>query len=66
MRTEEGVLEEYRKGDLYKRLNLYLQHRDLRSEFTEIDLSNRASSQAEVSERNAAKTMISTGHALPD
>ena len=62
MRTEEGVLEEYRKGDLYKRLNLYLQHRGLRSEFTEIDLNNRASSQAEVSENKSSRTLIVAGN----
>ncbi len=37
MRTVETLLEEYRKGDFHKRLNLYVQYRDLRRKFMEID-----------------------------
>lgn len=45
MRTAEGILEDYRQGDLHRRLNLYLQYRDLRSRFTEIDFEERDSPQ---------------------
>ena len=61
MRTAEGILEEYRKGDFYKRLNLYLQYRDLRCQFMQIDSDERASSQAAVSERKASRVQASTG-----
>lgn len=37
MRTAEELFEEYRKGDFHRRLHLYLQYRDLRSRFTQID-----------------------------
>jgi len=35
-----GLLDRYRCGDWNTRLNLYLQHRDLRVEFIEIDRSD--------------------------
>jgi len=38
MRSAEKVLEEYRKADFHHRLNLYLDHRDLRQSFMKIDL----------------------------
>jgi hypothetical protein len=37
-----NILEEYRKGDLDKRLNLFLECPSLRTEFLEIDQSERA------------------------
>jgi hypothetical protein len=37
-----NILEEYRKGDLDKRLNLFLQCPSLRTEFLEIDQSETA------------------------
>lgn len=36
-RTRNDLLNEYRNADLTKRLNLYLQHRDLRPEFMVMD-----------------------------
>ncbi len=42
MRTAEGILEEYRKGGLCERLNLYLEYRDLRRQFMQIDSDERA------------------------
>ena len=33
----ENILGEYRRGDVQKRLYLYLEHRSLRREFIEID-----------------------------
>jgi hypothetical protein len=65
MRTAEEILEEYEKGDLYKRLNLYLQYRDLRSRFTLIDSDERDSSQAVVSGRKASRTLIAAGACAP-
>ena len=38
----ENILEEYRKADLDRRLNLYLECPSLRTEFLEIDQSERA------------------------
>lgn len=56
MRTEEMILEEYRKGDFHNRLNLYLQHRDLRRRFTQI-----ASDEAAVSGKKASRIQAATG-----
>jgi hypothetical protein len=61
MRTAEMILEEYRKGDFYKRLNLYLQYRDLRRQFTQIDSYERALTQAPVSEKKASRILVATG-----
>ena len=61
MRTAEGILEEYRKGDFYKRLNLYLQYRDLRCQFMQIDSDERALSQAAVSEKKASRVLAAPG-----
>ena len=47
MRTAEELFEEYRKGDFSRRLQLYLQYRDLRSRFTQIDSEERASKDTE-------------------
>ena len=38
----ENILEEYRKGDLDRRLNLFLECPSLRAEFLEIDQGERA------------------------
>jgi hypothetical protein len=67
MRTEEMILEEYRKGGLHERLNLYLQYRDLRTRFTQIDSDERASLQAAVSKKKEKRTLLvtgSTGHRI--
>jgi hypothetical protein len=61
MRTEEGTLEEYQKGDFHHRLNLYLQHRDLRRRFTQIDSDERASAQAAVSAKKESRIQAATG-----
>jgi hypothetical protein len=37
MARSENILEEYRKGDLEKRLNLFMECPPLRSRFLEID-----------------------------
>jgi hypothetical protein len=39
MTRSKNILEEYRKGDLDKRLNLFLACPSLRTEFLEIDQS---------------------------
>ena len=36
-RTTNDLLDEYKDADFTKRLNLYLQHRELRSDFVETD-----------------------------
>ena len=36
-RTTPSLLDEYRSADLTKRLNLYLQYRELRPEFAQIE-----------------------------
>jgi len=38
MKSAEEVLEQYRKGDFHQRLNLYLEHRDLRQSFMKNDM----------------------------
>ena len=40
MTRSESILEEYRKGDLEKRLHLFLECPALRSRFLEIDQSD--------------------------
>ena len=55
MRTEEDVLEEYRRGNFYERLTLYLEHRDLRGQFMEIDLDRPALPQEAVSEKETSR-----------
>ena len=42
-RTTSDLLKEYREADFTKRLHLYLQHRDLRSQFVETDQNELAS-----------------------
>jgi hypothetical protein len=42
MTRSESILEEYRRGDLDKRLNLFLECPALRSRFLEIDQSKTA------------------------
>jgi hypothetical protein len=42
MTRSNYILEEYRKGDLDKRLNLFLEWASLRSRFLEIDESETA------------------------
>jgi len=37
MRSNESIVEEYRKADLEKRLYLFLECPELRATFTEID-----------------------------
>ena len=41
MKTIENIIEEYKKGDFEKRVNLFLECRELRSEFIEIDMKER-------------------------
>ena len=41
MSKTEEVLSEYEKGDMNKRLHLYLFFRDLRKDFMEIELKER-------------------------
>jgi hypothetical protein len=41
MRKIEEILSEYKKGDMNKRLHLYLFFRELRDEFLEIELKER-------------------------
>ena len=43
MREIETILNDYRKGSLKVRLNLFLFHRELRCEFTEIENDENAS-----------------------
>ncbi len=57
MRTAEGILMEYRKGDFFERLNLYLQYRELRRQFTEIESDERALAEAAVPERKASSAI---------
>jgi hypothetical protein len=49
MRTERSILEEYRKGGSCWRLNMYLEHRDLRPHFAQIESDERALPKAAVS-----------------
>ena len=42
MRSTREILEEYRRGDLEKRLNLFLECPSLREEFSEIDQNGTA------------------------
>jgi len=42
MTRSKNILEEYRRGDLNKRLNLFLECPSLRIEFLEIDQSEAA------------------------
>lgn len=42
MRSTREILEEYRRGDLEKRLNLFLECPSLRTEFSEIDQNGTA------------------------
>jgi hypothetical protein len=58
MKTAEGILEQYRKADFYQRLNLYLEHRDLRPRFMQIDLDKPALPQAAVSEKKASRVLV--------
>ena len=39
MRSIESILEEYKKADLERRINLFLECPSLRARFTEIDQS---------------------------
>lgn len=55
MRTVEGILEEYRKGNFSSRMNLFIEHRDLREEFTQIDLDETPLPKAAVSEKKTAR-----------
>jgi len=57
MRTAEDILEEYRKGDFCSRLNLYLEHRDLRCRFTQIDSDECALPQAAAAEKKASRIL---------
>lgn len=45
MEDIKKTIEEYRKGDLEKRLNLFLSHRSLRKEFGNIDVREAMASQ---------------------
>ena len=50
MRKEIDLLDEYRRSDFEKRLNLYLEHPSLREPFFEIDQAESVKGQtAEVS-----------------
>lgn len=57
MRTVEDILGQYRKGDFHHRLNLYLEHRDLRRRFMEIDLDRPVLPQADVSAKKASRIL---------
>lgn len=62
MRTKDAILQEYREADLYKRLSLYLQYRDLRNQFTKIDSEERATPpHAEYSKRKASRLLTAAG-----
>ncbi len=41
MRTDEDIIREYIHADRARRLNLYLQYRDLRSAFYRVDVKER-------------------------
>ncbi|MEW6667285.1 MAG: hypothetical protein AB1512_18940 [Thermodesulfobacteriota bacterium] len=58
MRTTKGVLEEYQKGDFHQRLNLYLEHRELRPRFMQIDLDKAGLPHAEVSGKKTARILV--------
>jgi hypothetical protein len=61
MRTAEGILEEYRKGDLHNRLNLYLEYRDLRRQFMQIDSDERALLRAVPSGKKGSRILGAIG-----
>lgn len=44
-KTTWGFLEEYRNADITKRLHLYLQYPDLRSEFAQVEKNESAHGQ---------------------
>lgn len=44
MRSTESILEEYKRADLERRLNLFLECPSLRARFSEIDQSEVVSS----------------------
>ena len=57
MRTAIDILEEYRRRDFYGRLSLYLEHRDLRPQFMQIDSDMRSSPSAGASGQKASKVL---------
>jgi hypothetical protein len=61
MRTERSILEEYRKGDLCLRLNMCLEHRDLRPRFAQIESDERALPKATVSGRKGPRIAFAIG-----
>ena len=44
MRSTESIVEEYKRADLERRINLFLECPSLRAKFTEIDQSEGAGS----------------------
>ena len=58
MRKIEEILSEYGKGDMNKRLHLYLFFRDLRKEFLEIELKERKND--ECANPNLCKSFLRT------
>ncbi|PKN65980.1 MAG: hypothetical protein CVU57_07270 [Deltaproteobacteria bacterium HGW-Deltaproteobacteria-15] len=60
MRAEE-ILDQYRKEDFYGRLNLYLEHRDLRSRFMQIDLDKPPSPQPDALEKKRSRMEAALG-----
>ena len=51
MTRSKNILEEYRRGDLNKRLNLFLECPSLRTRFLEIDQSETAGESLSVNAR---------------
>jgi hypothetical protein len=60
VRPAEVILEEYRSGDFCRRLNLYLQYRDLRCQFTQIDSDERALTRAAAPENQPSRIRLRT------
>jgi hypothetical protein len=52
----ESLLEGYRKADFTKRLHLFLEYPELRTEFTQIERGASASGQRAVKQSDAPKT----------
>jgi len=48
MRTVKEILDEYKSADMARRLNFYVQNRDLRDEFFQMDVKSRNTERTKI------------------
>jgi len=62
MKTNEDIIREYTNADMARRLNLYLQYRDLRGTFYQVDVKERHPDERKIADRKRSDRRTAPYH----